>query len=195
MRAKKSLTSRILSGIISDDDHREVLKGLKVGYMPQKSMGFRMSLEKNIMLNGNDKERAAELMKALSIEGLAKRRAHKLSSGETSRMAFARTLMNHYDLLILDEPTASMDMESTLLAERELLKYRDEENCAVVLITHSIQQAGRIADYVIFLNKGELKEEGPADTVLTAPQSDIFRQFLDFSAKLAIRQKADQEKG
>ena len=107
----KSTFAKILAGIERADDKKPILSGVSVGYLPQKSFPFRMSTEKNILLNGNSPARASELMKALGLESLAGQSAKKLSGGETARMALCRILMNRYDLLILDEPTAAMLVE------------------------------------------------------------------------------------
>ena len=176
----KSTFAKILAGIEYADDKRPLLTGSSVGYLPQKSFPFRMSTEKNILQNGNDRARAAELMKALDIGGLAGQSAKKLSGGETARMALARLLMGQYDLLILDEPTSAMDMESTLASERLIADYCHKTGCAVLLITHSIQQARRMARQVAFLHQGKLIEQGETDFVLSKPSQAETKQFLDF---------------
>ena len=77
--------------------------------------------------------------------------AKKLSGGETVRMALCRILMRRYDLLILDKPTTAMDLEPTLTAEKLICETCRGQSCALVLITHSISQARRIADRVTVL--------------------------------------------
>ena len=139
-----------------------------------------MTTEKNILTNGTDHTRAAELMKILSIDALAKQSAKKLSGGETARMALCRILMSRYDLLILDEPTTAMDMESTLCAEKLIRETCGETGCAVLLITHSISQARRIADRVLVLHQGKLIEQGECQQVLNAPTQEETRRFLEF---------------
>ena len=176
----KSTFAKVLSGIEAADDRRAILTGISVGYLPQKSFPFRMSTEKNILQNGNDPARAAALMKALGIEALAGQSAKKLSGGETARMALCRILMRHYGLLILDEPTAAMDMESTLAAEDCIRRYCDETGCGVLLITHSISQARRLAHRVIVLHEGTLIEQGDTECVLTSPREAQTRRFLEF---------------
>lgn len=176
----KSTFAKILAKIEYADDKRPLLAGSSVGYLPQKSFPFRMSTEKNILQNGNDRARAAELMKALDIGGLAGQSAKKLSGGETARMALARLLMGQYDLLILDEPTSAMDMESTLASEHLIADYCHKTGCAVLLITHSIQQARRMARQVAFLHQGKLIEQGETDVVLSKPSQAETKQFLDF---------------
>ena len=176
----KSTFAKILTGIEREDGKRPVLPDVSVGYLPQKSFPFRMSTEKNLLMNGTDPALAAELMKALDIGGLAKQSAKRLSGGETARMALARLLMRQYQLLILDEPTSAMDMESTLAAERLISGYCRKTGCAVMLITHSLQQARRVADRILFLHQGELIEQGITKQVLDHPGQERTRQFLEF---------------
>ncbi len=176
----KSTFAKILAGIERADGRKPVLSGVSVGYLPQKSFPFRMSTEKNILLNGKDPVRAAELMKALGIDALAKQSAKKLSGGETARMALCRILMGRYGLLILDEPTTAMDMESTLAAEKLVRETCREQGCALLLITHSISQARRISDRVIVLHRGQLVEQGQSGEVFIKPQQEQTRRFLEF---------------
>ena len=137
----KSTFAKVLAGVVQADiPGRKTEKGLRLGYMPQKNYAFRMSVRENIFLGKRDEKRAAELMEALGISHLADKRARLLSGGETARMALARLMMQDFRLLILDEPTAAMDMESSLLAEKLMGDYCRCSGCALVLITHSLQQ-------------------------------------------------------
>ncbi len=88
--------------------------------------------------------------------------------------------MHKYDLLILDEPTASMDMESTVLAEKVVTEYCRNYGCTVLWVTHSLQQARRVAEYALFLKDGELWEEGPVEVLLYRPEKDETKTFLQF---------------
>lgn len=177
----KSTLAKVLAGVVRPDTGMSpVWEEKGVGYMPQKNFSFRMSARANVRLGGKDYARAERLMKALQIEHLADQRAHKLSGGETARMALARVLMGTHRLLILDEPTASMDVEMTLLSEELLQNYVRQSGCVLLLVTHSLQQARRIADEVLFLHKGSLLESGDRDQVLLSPRREETRRFLEF---------------
>ena len=176
----KSTLAKVLAGIIAPDRRGKLLDGGTVGYMPQKNYAFRMSTRANILLNGTDKARAEELIDALQLRPLADKRADRLSGGETARMALARLMMKKYDLVLLDEPTAAMDMETTLLSEERIGQYVRETGCALTLVTHSLQQARRIADEVLYFHKGDLLERGPKDRVLDCPEKAQTKQFLEF---------------
>ena len=176
----KSTFARILAGVLGADRKGRFLDAASVGYMPQKNYAFRMSTRANILLNGKDASRANELMDAIQIRHLEIKRADRLSGGETARMALARLMMKRYDVTILDEPTAAMDMETTLLSEKLITQYVRETGCAIVLVTHSLQQARRIADEVWYFHKGKLLESGGKEQVLYDPIRAETRQFLEF---------------
>ena len=176
----KSTFAKILAGVLPADKRGPLLSGGSIGYMPQKNYAFRMSTRKNILLNGKDEARADALMDALQLAPLANKRADKLSGGETARMALARLMMRSYDLVLLDEPTAAMDMETTLLSEKLIVEYVKESGCALVLVTHSLQQARRIADEVWYFHKGILLEAGEKGRVLCSPEKTETKQFLEF---------------
>lgn len=176
----KSTFAKILTGVLKADRRGKLLTGGTVGYMPQKNYAFRMSTRANILLNGKDTARAEKLMAALRLTPLAEKRADKLSGGETARMTLARLMMKRYDLVILDEPTAAMDMETTALSEGLIVDYVRQTGCTLILVTHSLQQARRIADEVLYFHKGDLLEYGPKDPVLYDPQQPETRAFLEF---------------
>ena len=176
----KSTFSKVLTGILPADRKGKYTDADTVGYMAQKNYAFRMRTRENILLNGKDVARAEKLMEAIQIRHLADKRADKLSGGETARMALVRLMMKQYELVILDEPTAAMDMETTLLSEKLIQEYVRESGCAMILVTHSLQQARRIADEVLYFHKGELLECGPKENVLDRPAKAETRQFLEF---------------
>lgn len=179
----KSTMAKIAAGIIAPDGAKPEKKKLQTGYMPQKSFAFRMSLRKNMRINGGDGEREEALLKALKIEHLADAGAKRLSGGETARMALARLLMRDYELIVLDEPCSAMDIESTLLAEKLIRDYRDRIGCAVLIVTHSISQAERIADEVLFLSDGKLIERGSPEKLIEHPDNEITQRFIEFYSK------------
>lgn len=176
----KSTFAKILAGVLSADSQGCFLDAAAVGYMPQKNYAFRMSTKANILLNGRDEARANALMDAIGLRDLENKRADRLSGGETARMALARLMMKRYNAAILDEPTAAMDMETTLLSEKMIVEYVRETGCALILVTHSLQQARRIADEVLYFHRGRLLERGSKEQVLYEPRLPETRQFLEF---------------
>ncbi len=175
----KSTFARILAGTLQAD--RPYHPAQNVGYLPQKPYAFRLSTKANLCLNG-DESRARALMEALQITHLSEKPAHRLSGGETARMALARILMKPYDLLILDEPTAAMDLEATNLAEAVIRTYVQETGCTLLLVTHSLRQARRLTEHVLFFHRGSLVETGRTEQVLTDPMQVQTKRFLEFCA-------------
>lgn len=175
----KSTLAKLLAGIETPDAGGRPVEA-EVRYMPQKSFAFRMSLRRNLLLCTADSARAESLIDGLGLRELAGKNAKKLSGGETARMALARLLMEGCELLVLDEPTAAMDMESTLLAEKLIGDYCCETGCAVLMVTHSLQQARRIADRTLFMSGGRLVEEGETAELFTSPRHDETKRFLEF---------------
>ena len=178
----KSTFAKLLAGVIEADGkgcvHRET--GETIRYMPQKSYTFRLRTRSNVLLGGADKQRSERLMGEVGLAELAEQSGHKLSVGESARMSLARILMSPCDVLIIDEPTAAMDMKATLAAETMVKKYRDEFGCAVIWISHSLAQAQRIADELIFLDGGRLIASGIPKDVLSEQNNPVLKAFLDF---------------
>ncbi len=166
----KSTLARILAGIVKPDaagrPESSSSSGTRtVGYLPQQSFAFHLSVLGNLMLNkdpGKTKQEnlahAQQLLKEIGLESMAKKNAKKLSGGETQKMALARLLMKSYDMIILDEPTASMDTASIPTAEKMICDYQRRTGCTILIITHSPEQAQRLASHTIRLEGGNLCE-------------------------------------
>lgn len=151
---------------------------IRIGYMPQKNFAYRMSVIKNAMLVANNKEDATALLDRLGMTKLLDSNAKTLSGGETAKLALARILLGDFNALVLDEPTSAMDMESAYLSETLIKEYAQKNNAAVILITHSVGQARRLGDEMIFLHNGKVLEQGPALDILDNPKTEEARKFF-----------------
>ncbi len=102
--------------------------------------------------------------------------ASKLSVGQQQRLALARALSIRPEAILADEPTSALDPISSQLIESQfqMLKY----NYTIVMVTHTLRQAKRIADYVIYLYLGELVEQGPAFEVFNFPRDERTRAYI-----------------
>lgn len=175
----KSTFVRLLAGVIAPDG-RKIHLGCSVGYLPQKAFLFRMSTRANILAVRNDSARASELLEALRLKHLEKARADRLSGGEAARLGLARLMMKQFDLVLLDEPSAAMDIEMTILCEEQIQRYVRETGCTLILITHSLGQARRIADEILFFHQGHLTERAPTQELLNQPKEMQTKAFLEF---------------
>lgn len=124
------------------------------------------------------RSRIRRMLEVAGLEPLARRPARVLSGGEQQRLAMARALSLEPDVLFLDEPTASLDPASVLAIER-LIERAHGDGTKVVLVTHDIGQARRLADEVVFIHRGRIEDKAPAARFFERPASEAARAFLD----------------
>lgn len=177
----KSTFAKALAGILEADEKKvPVQDGSRIACMLQDNYAFRMTAYKNILIAKNDPEKAKMLIRTLGMENVAASRAKSLSGGERQKMALARILIAHHDAVILDEPTSSMDMESCYVSENLIRDYCSAEPAAMIFVTHSLQQAGRVADEILYFHNGRLLEHGTVQELLNCPKEKETREFLQF---------------
>lgn len=126
--------------------------------------------------NGHDLVQAA--LERVALAPLADARPHTLSGGEMQRVALARALVLEPRVLLLDEPTANLDPYNVSLIESLVRQQHDEHDATVVLVTHNIFQARRLATRVALLLDGELVEEAPAAEFFDAPRDPRTAAFI-----------------
>ena len=123
-------------------------------------------------------ERIADLLALVGLSGLERRPARRLSGGEQQRLALARALARDPDLLLLDEPTASLDPAATKAIE-DIVHSVAARGVKVVMSTHDLGQARRLAGEIVLLHRGRLIESGSAAEFFAAPRTEEARKFLD----------------
>ena len=102
--------------------------------------------------------------------------ASRLSIGQQQRLALARALAVEPEAILADEPTSALDPLSAQLIEKQFKFLRN--NYTIVVVTHILRQARRIADYVIFLYLGELVEHGPAEKIFSNPSDERTKAYI-----------------
>ena len=123
-------------------------------------------------------DRCAELLKQTGLGRLASTQARALSFGEQQRLALARALALDPEVLFLDEPTASLDPASAHLVE-DLIEQAVGDGMKIVMSSHDLKQAERLADEIIFLHRGRIKERQAAPSFFSGPENDLARDFLE----------------
>jgi tungstate transport system ATP-binding protein len=121
--------------------------------------------------------RASELLQRVGLAGLGERPARRLSGGEQQRLALARALARDPDVLFLDEPTASLDPAATKAME-DLVREIAARGVKVVMSTHDIGQARRVAGEVVLLHRGRLIECASADAFFNSPRTAEAHRFV-----------------
>ena len=122
-------------------------------------------------------DRANDLLALVGLQELAHRPARRLSGGEQQRLALARALARAPTVLFLDEPTASLDPYATKAIE-EIVRSITRLGVKVVMSTHDLGQAKRIAGDIVLLHRGRLIESGPADAFFAGPHTEEARRFI-----------------
>jgi len=162
----------------------------KVGMVFQKPNPFPMSILNNLKLplaeNFPDLEKTKieniiiQKLKDVNLYDEIKDRLHhsalKLSGGQQQRLCIARMLTIDPQVLLFDEPCASLDPLSTKKVEDLIMQLK--EKYTVVIVTHNIEQARRIADRVAFFYEGKVVETGPAKKLFLAPETEMLERYL-----------------
>lgn len=161
----------------------------KMGLLSQRPYPLPMSIYDNVAygprIHGtSDKKTLDEIVRHyLAESGLwdeVKDRLHasasKLSVGQQQRLCLARGLAVEPEIILGDEPTSALDPKSSRRIEQKFLELK--EKYTIVLVTHILRQAKRLADYAIFLYQGELIEHGPAKLMFENPQKEMTREYI-----------------
>jgi tungstate transport system ATP-binding protein len=121
--------------------------------------------------------RIVELLTLVGLESRAGRPARRLSGGEQQRLSLARALARDPAVLLLDEPTASLDPAATKTIE-DLVRAISARGIKVVMATHDLGEAKRLAGDIVLLHRGRIIESGPAERFFAAPATDDAKRFL-----------------
>ncbi|HEX4878971.1 MAG TPA: ATP-binding cassette domain-containing protein [Limnobacter sp.] len=189
--AGKSLLLRVMAGLVPPDSGR-ILFGQHVrlpphalGFVFQRPVLLRRSVQDNLRhalaLAGHAhleaQWRASALLGLGDLAHLAQSPARSLSGGEQQRLTMLRALACAPSLLLLDEPSASLDPQATATIER-LIRRACACGVKVIVVTHDAGQASRLADEVIFLHQGQVLEKTPTRQFLAHAQSPQARAYL-----------------
>ena len=170
-------------------DVTEVRK--RVGLLAQRPSPLPMSIYDNVAygmhihrMKKNRKAYRAAVQHYLEIAGLwqeVHKRLHdpatSLSIGQQQRLCLARGLAVEPEIILADEPTSALDPISAQNIEERLLDLK--ENYTTVIVTHTLRQAKRLADYVVYMYLGEVIEAGPAQQVFYEPKDERTRAYLE----------------
>lgn len=198
--AGKSTTIAMLLGLLVPSGGRVVVLGHDMARdrfaalarmnfsSPYVALPHRLTVRENLTVYAHlynvprTQERIAELAEGLQLTAFLDRPAGQLSAGQKTRVAIAKSLINRPELLLLDEPTASLDPDTGDWVRSLLEAYRAESGAAILLASHNMAEVERLADHVLMLKGGRIVDQGsPGDLIARYGRDDLEQVFLDIA--------------
>ena len=171
------------------------LRRESIAYLPQNpastltpTMRVEDLVEERRLDQSQSRQQLLELVHLPSDRSFRRRFPHQLSIGQQQRLAMARAIANEPRLLVLDEPTSSIDPTTQRLMLALVERLRDDHGAATLLISHDLASVARMADELIVLSNGEVVERGAALRVLDAPSNTYSKSLISASPDIAVNQ-------
>lgn len=192
LQAPKKVTNGeiIYDGLSIDSMDPQMLRR-QIGLIGQQPTVFPGTIEDNMLFALNyykelsSADRKTKVVQCLEqaglyseINGEIKRLASSLSGGQQQRLCIARSLTVDPRVMLFDEPCSALDIKNSLHIETLLTELKAKQT--VVIVTHNLQQARRIADYTVFMNEGRVVEWGSTEQIFSDPQQELTRDYLAF---------------
>ncbi len=146
-----------------------------------------LTMEKSLMeAAGSDvREEMEEILEKVGLdESLLAKRPRNLSGGQCQRMAIARALLRHVEVLLCDEVTSALDVSIQAKVVRLLFELNRKEDLSIIFVSHDIALVSNICDRIMVMKDGKCVEEGPTTEVISNPKSDYTRSLLESSVNL-----------
>ncbi|MEL7256913.1 MAG: ABC transporter ATP-binding protein [Pseudomonadota bacterium] len=185
------LLGRNIAGLSTDE--LRPARGINVAYLAQSAAAtFNPSIRINEqvteapVLHGTKTQeeankKALDLYHALDLpdpETIGERYPHQVSGGQLQRLMAAMALCGDPDLLVLDEPTTALDVTTQIEVLKAFKKVIKDEGAAAIYVTHDLAVVAQIADYIVVLYNGEVKEAGPTDVIINDPQHPYTKRLM-----------------
>lgn len=192
----KTTTLRIIGGFETPDEGDVIFDGKKINDLPPHkrrvntvfqryalfphlnvfdNIAFGLRIKRPKLSKAEITEKVTEMLALVNLKGFEKRHVSTLSGGQQQRVAIARALALEPAVLCFDEPTSALDPELT----GEVLKViRSLKGRTMIVVTHEMEFAREVADYVLFMADGVVEEEGTPEAVFGSPKSEKMRAFL-----------------
>jgi ABC-2 type transport system ATP-binding protein len=166
---------------------------------PYVDMPMRLTVRQNLTVFGklygvpNIEERIRELADQLDLGEFTERPTGKLSAGQKTRVSLAKALINRPEVLLLDEPTASLDPDTADWVRGRLETYRKERGATVLLASHNMREVERLCERVIMMKRGLIVDDDTPDHLLARYGRETLEEvFLDIARGRAELQEAAQ---
>jgi tungstate transport system ATP-binding protein len=192
--AGKSTLLRIIAGLEKPDKGRvlfnnQILPDREIRKFStlvfQKTVMFSRSVHDNLAYglqirgipNDEINQRISDALEAVGLKDFESRKAKKTSGGEQQRISLARALLLNPKILLLDEPTANLDPNSSRIIEKTISS-RKNSDTIIMLATHNLGQAKRLADEVVHIHEGKIIESSSTKNLFDQPQKELTRKFI-----------------
>lgn len=155
---------------------------------PYVDMPMRLTVRQNLTVFGrlygvpDVPQRVRELAAQFDLNDFLDRPTGKLSAGQKTRVSLAKALLNHPEILLLDEPTASLDPDTADWVRAEIERYRAERGATILLASHNMNEVERLCDRVIMMKRGEIvDDEAPQKLLARYGRENLEDVFLDIA--------------
>jgi putative spermidine/putrescine transport system ATP-binding protein len=196
----KTTTLRLIAGFESPDEGRVLLKGADVTRQPPYARDVNtvfqdyalfphMTVGQNVEYGLRIKKvrrservkRTAEVLELVRLGGLMGRKPSQLSGGQRQRVALARAIVNHPQVLLLDEPLGALDLKLRQDMQTELKRIQQEVGITFVYVTHDQEEALTMSDRVAVFNDGKIEQVGPPAEIYEHPETEFVAGFVGVS--------------
>lgn len=182
--AGKTTFLKLIDGLIKPDSgtishsRRSIKSSLVLHHTPMIKASARTNIA---MVQDSDPSIQSSdidaVMEQIGLSRLANSPAHKLSAGERQKLCLGRAILQKPNLVLLDEPTANLDPNTTEQVE-EIIRQFKLQGSDVIFTSHQLAQVQRLAEYIIFIDHGQIKEKGPVGPFFTDPQTQAAKRYL-----------------
>ncbi len=198
----KSTLLKSLNGLVTPTSGQVIVFGkafdykqastirLKMGYMVQGTGLFpHLNIRENISITGrvasgqnNSNKLIAELMTLVDLpQSFQNKYPYELSGGEQQRVGICRALFLNPSILLMDEPFGALDPITRQEIQQEILKLQRLEPRTILLVTHDMREAKKLADYILILDKGEMQQFDTTEKVLSQPANQTVKDLINAS--------------
>ncbi|WP_212589844.1 MULTISPECIES: ABC transporter ATP-binding protein [unclassified Halorubrum] len=193
----KSTTLRMISGLETPTDGDVAISGKRVtaqsansrdtsmvfqewALFPHMTVGENISfgLEMDGVPEDERETRIADALEMVELSGYEDRQATELSGGQKQRVAMARAVVREPDVLLLDEPLASLDRKLRQHMQVELKDIQEELGITFIYVTHDQEEALTMSDRIAVMNDGQIEQIGPVDELYTSPETQFVATFI-----------------
>jgi ABC-2 type transport system ATP-binding protein len=180
----KTTTIGMLLGLITPTSGNIFINGQELNYKdhqflnimnfasPYVELPKKLTVLENLKVYGrmylikNLKEKIDQLIEDLNLKTFLNKRTGELSSGQKNRVSLAKSLINDPKILLLDEPTASLDPDTGDYVRSYLEKYKKENDISILLASHNMDEVTRLSDYVLMMKEGQIIDHGKAKDLI-----------------------------